>query len=96
MPETRWQQKLLHVAWAAPALLLLLCGLQLAWQDRLWLSSRASGGSLQPAPALSMTALVRSGLIHRSSNALAGSDGHAERITRCNGALKVSKVGTPG
>lgn len=90
MPEALRQCKLLRIAWALLAVLL-LCGLQLGWLDRLWLDAGASGSGSQPEPRLSAYS-VRRGLASGVSEQPAGSGNTAERGSQCSGPFHVEKV----
>jgi hypothetical protein len=90
MPEALRQRKLLRIAWALLAVLL-LCGLQLGWLDRLWLDAGASGSGSQPEPRLSAYS-VRRGLASGGSKQSAGSGDNAQRGSQCNGPFQVEKV----
>ena len=91
MPEALRQRKLLRIAWALLAVLL-LCGLQLGWLDRLWLDAGASGSGSHPAPRLTAYS-VRRGLTSGSvSEQPAGSGATAQRSSQCTGPFPVEKV----
>ena len=90
IPEALRQRKLLRIAWALVAVLL-LCGLQLGWLDRLWLDAGASGSGSQPAPRLSAHSL-RHGLASGGSQLAAGSGDVAQHGSQCTGPFPVEKV----